>query len=94
MKEQERETQRRVRVLRHAEECGNIRRTCGYSGLARSTFYRWKVEYDKYGEEGLRKKPPVAKHHPRAIPPEIVEKVIYRAVLTISARVVVDFDQK
>ena len=52
MKELERETQRRLRVLKHAEEYGNIRRTCRYFGLARSTFYRWKVEYDKYGEQG------------------------------------------
>lgn len=77
MKELERETQRRLRVLKHAEECGNIRRTCRYFGLARSTFYRWKVEYEKYGEQGLLKKPPVVKHHPRTIPPEIVEKVLH-----------------
>ena len=27
--------------------------TCRYFGLSRSTFYRWKTKYDKYGESGL-----------------------------------------
>ena len=58
MNEQKRETKRRLRVLRHAQESGNIRQTSRYFGLARSSFYRWKIEYDKYGEEGPIKKPP------------------------------------
>ena len=49
----EREIQRRLRVLEHAEKIGNVCLTCRYFGLARSTFYRWKTEYDKQGETGL-----------------------------------------
>ena len=49
----EREIQRRLRVLEHAEKIGNVCLTCRYFGLARSTFYRWKTEYDKEGETGL-----------------------------------------
>ena len=77
MNDQEREIQRRLRVFRHAELCGNIHQTCRYFGLARSTFYRWKVEYDKFGDAGLIRKPPTARDHPLAIPPEIVEKVLH-----------------
>ncbi len=52
----EREIKRRLRVLEHAEKIGNVRMTCRYFGLARSTFYRWKTEYDKHGESGLGRK--------------------------------------
>ena len=53
MGSKEREVKRRLRVLEHAEKIGNVRMTCRYFGLARSTFYRWKTEYDKHGEPGL-----------------------------------------
>jgi transposase-like protein len=33
---------RKRRVLEHAERIGNIRRTCRYFGVSRSTFYLWK----------------------------------------------------
>jgi len=49
----EREIKRRLRVLEHAEKIGNVRMTCRYFGLSRSTFYRWKTKYDKQGESGL-----------------------------------------
>lgn len=52
----QREIRRRLRVLKHAEKIGNVRMTCRYFGLARSTFYRWKIEYDKHGEAGLGNK--------------------------------------
>ena len=39
----EREIKRRLRVLEHAEKIGNVRMTCRYFGLSRSTFYRWKT---------------------------------------------------
>ena len=77
MNDQDREIQRRLRVLRHAEETGNVRQTCRYFGLARSSFYRWKVAYNHNGEAGLVKKPTIAKSHPRTIPLEVVEKVVY-----------------
>jgi transposase len=73
----EREVQRRLKVLRYAEDTGNIRKTCRYFGLGRTTFYRWKRAYDKQGEAGLIKKPTIPKSHPRTIPPEIVEKVLH-----------------
>ena len=52
----EREIKRRLRVLEHADKIGNVRMTCRYFGLSRSTFYRWKTKYDKQGESGLGNK--------------------------------------
>ncbi len=37
----EREIQRKLRVLQHAEKIGNARKACRYFGVARSSFYRW-----------------------------------------------------
>jgi transposase-like protein len=51
----EREIRRRLRVLEHAEKIGNVRMTCRYFGLSRSTFYRWKTKYDKYGKEAIER---------------------------------------
>ena len=46
-------------------------------GLARSTFYRWKTEYDKHGEAGLGRKSAASINHPRKTPAEIVEKIVH-----------------
>lgn len=73
----EREIKRRLRVLEHADKIGNVRMTCRYFGLSRSTFYRWKTKYDKYGESGLGNKSTAAKNHPRKVPAEIVAKIVH-----------------
>ncbi len=73
----QREIKRRLRVLKHAEKIGNVHRTCRYVGLARSTFYRWKTEYDKHGEAGLGRKSAVSINHPRKTPAEIVDKIVH-----------------
>jgi transposase len=73
----EREIKRRLRVLEHAEKIGNVRMTCRYFGLSRSTFYRWKTKYDKYGESGLGNKSTAARNHPRKVPAEIIAKIVH-----------------
>ena len=77
MGSREREIKRRLRVLEHAEKIGNVRMTCRYFGLAPSTFYRWKTEYDKHGEAGLGRKSTAARNHPRRVPAEIVVKLVH-----------------
>ena len=42
MTDQERDVQRKLKVLRHAEQTGNIAKTCRYFGIGRASFYRWK----------------------------------------------------
>ena len=77
MKADEREIRRKRRVLEHADESGNVAKTCRYFGIPRSSFYRWRNVYLEHGEEGLRSKKPIAKSHPNQTPDEIVEKILY-----------------
>lgn len=50
-----RRANRRLAVLRHAEEIsGNIAATCRYYGISRNIFYRWKRRYEDEGLEGLK----------------------------------------
>ena len=39
---QEREIQRKLKVLRHAEQTEHVAKICGYFGIGRASFYRWK----------------------------------------------------
>jgi hypothetical protein len=39
-----------LRVLSHAEQIGDISRTCRYFGIGRASFYRWKAAFQKQGE--------------------------------------------
>ena len=61
MTQKDREIQRRLRILKHAEEAGHVGRTCRYFGIGRASFYRWKVALEKYGEAGLVRKKPIPK---------------------------------
>ena len=53
MTQKDREIQRRLRILKHAEETGHVGRTCRYFGIGRASFYRWKAALEKHGEVGL-----------------------------------------
>ena len=77
MTSDEKEIKRKLRILKHAEHRGNIRKTCRYFGIARSLFYLWRNAYRKFGEEGLKRKRPVPKSHPRRTPSEVEDKVLY-----------------
>ena len=77
MTSEEREIRRKRRILDHADRSGNIAMTCRYFGVPRSLFYVWRDAYQEHGEEGLRRKKPVARSHPNQTPDEIVEKILY-----------------
>ena len=51
MKADEREIRRKRRVLEHADESGNVAKTCRYFGIPRSSFYRWRNVYLEHGHE-------------------------------------------
>ena len=72
-----RESNRKRRIIDHADESGNVAKTCRYFGIPRSLFYVWRNAYRQHGEEGLRRKKPVPKSHPNQTPDEIVEKILY-----------------
>ena len=74
MNEEQRLVQKRLRVLKHAQMTGNVRKTCHYFGIPRSSFYRWKKAFDRDGESGLINKPRVARNHPTQLSKEVVDR--------------------
>ena len=77
MTNEQREIQRKLRVLQHAEKIGNVHKACRYFRIARASFYRWKSAYQKFGEAGLKNAKSIPKNPTNQTPPEIVEKVLY-----------------
>ena len=77
MKQNERDIQRKLRILMHAEEIGSAVKACRYFGIGRASFYRWKVLYKNNGEAGLINKKPIPKNPTNRTPPEVVEKVLH-----------------
>ena len=77
MSPEQREINRRQRILEHAESSGNVCLTCRYFGIGRATFYRWKRRYAEEGLDGLARKKPVGKKWPNQLSDEIVEKILH-----------------
>ena len=77
MSPEQREINRRTRILEHAEETGNVCLTCRYFGIGRATFYRWKKKYDQGGRDGLVPGKPIGKKFPNQLPDEVVEKILH-----------------
>ena len=73
----EKEIRRKLRVLEHAQDSGNIAKTCRYFGMPRSLFYLWLAAYREHGPDGLKRNKPIPKSHPNQTLPEIVEKILY-----------------
>ncbi|MEJ7584325.1 MAG: helix-turn-helix domain-containing protein [Acidimicrobiales bacterium] len=72
--------QRRVRVLEHAGETGNVSETCRTFGISRKTFYEWRRLADAYGLEALM---PKARRRPQlanATPTHVVYELLALAV--------------
>jgi len=63
-------------VLEYAELCGRDTKSYRSFGVSRSTFYEWRKAFRKNGAAGLIPKKPVALHHPRALSPEAVQKIL------------------
>ena len=79
MTQDQREINRKLRVLEYAKEIGNVSKACRFYGLSRQGFYKWKRAYDRLGEAGLiRTKPgPTPGKCKLRTPPEIEEKILY-----------------
>ena len=45
MTKEDRDIQRKLKVLRYAEKIGDVAKACRYFGVGRSSFYRWKAAY-------------------------------------------------
>ncbi len=77
MNKDQREKQRKLRILKHADETGHVAKTCRYFGVGRTSFYRWREAYKKHGEDGLINHPSIPKRHFNRTPIEIEEKVLH-----------------
>jgi transposase len=75
----EREIKRKLRVLNHAKETGNISKICRFFGISRQSFYVRKRAFDKFGEQRLapKKHGVSSEKSPLKTPPEIEEKILY-----------------
>ena len=71
------EIERKLRILRYAEEIGHVAKACRYFSIGRSSFYRWQQAYAEGGEARLVNAPTIPKWHANRTPPECEEKVIY-----------------
>jgi len=67
---------RKLRILNHAGESGNVSRTCRYFGISREIFYRWKRVYEKDGEAALINSKPCPQNPKCRTPPHIEEKIL------------------
>src|ERR671917_239133 len=68
---------RKLRVLNHAKESGNVSQTCRYFGISRETFYQWKRAYAKDGERALINSKPCPQNPKLRTPAEIEEKILH-----------------
>jgi len=72
--------QRRVRVLDHATETGNVSATCRVFGISRKTFYEWQQTAAAYGLEALMPKARRRPQLPNATPTHVVHELLALAV--------------
>lgn len=84
--------QRRVRVLEHATETGNVARTCRVFGVSRTRFYEWQAVAAAYGLEALVPKPRRRPQLPNATPTHVVSELLVLATVepTLGCRQLAD----
>ncbi|MBV8303103.1 MAG: helix-turn-helix domain containing protein, partial [Acidimicrobiia bacterium] len=71
---------RRLRVLEHAAEHGNVAETCRTFGISRTRFYDWKNRAEAYGLEALMPKERRSPQMPNATPTWVVNELLTLAV--------------
>ncbi|GAA4648940.1 IS481 family transposase [Kistimonas scapharcae] len=73
----EQDVRRKLKVLSHARETGNVSKTCRYWGISRDTFYRWQRAYRQSGESGLINSKPCPENPAVRVAAVIEEKILY-----------------
>ncbi len=71
---------RRVRVLTHAKETGNVAETCRTFGVSRTRFYEWRRAVERYRLQALMPKERRAPQMPNATPTWVVNELLSLAV--------------
>ncbi len=77
MTDDQQEVRRKLWVLEHAEQSGNVSKTCRYFGIGRASFYRWRDAHEREGEAGLANGRSVPHNHPNKTPTAVAEKVLH-----------------
>src|SRR5215208_1812114 len=68
---------RKLRVLNHAKQSGNVSHTCRYFGISREIFYQWKRAYEKEGEKALINSKPCPANPKLRAPAEVEQKILH-----------------
>jgi transposase len=68
---------RKLRVLNHAKQSGNVSATCRYFGISREAFYQWKRAYAAKGEAGLINSKPCPENPKLRTPKQTEEKILH-----------------
>jgi transposase InsO family protein len=76
-KQAKRDIRRKLKILNHARETGNISKTCRYFGISREIFYQWKRSYDSLGETALINSKPCPENRSIRVPQPIEEKILH-----------------
>ena len=63
-------------VLEYTELIGRDTKSYWEFGVSKSTFYEWRKVFREKGAKGLLPKKPIARHHPRALSQEAVERIL------------------
>ena len=77
MTQAQHDIRRKMKVLQHARECGNVARTCRYFGISRQCYYNWLHAFERRGEDGLVDSRPCPENHKLRTPKPIEDKIIY-----------------
>jgi transposase-like protein len=72
-----RDISRKLRILNHGRESGNVSKTCRYFGISREIFYQWKRAYEEVSEKGLINKKPCQQNPKIRVPKHIEDKILY-----------------
>jgi transposase InsO family protein len=71
---------RRVRVINHAAEIGNVTEACRVFGVSRKAYYEWLDKAERYGLSALLPKERRKPHQPNAMSSEEVSIILAEAV--------------
>jgi len=64
-------------ILEYSKVCRSVAEACREFEVPRSTFYGWKKAFDKEGKEGLARKEPIARNHPRSLAQDVVDQILH-----------------
>lgn len=81
MTQAERDIRRKLRVLEHAKESGNVSLACRFFWDFQGEFFEWKRAFLAKGEEGLFNSRPCLKSPTRKTPPEIEASFFTRIIM-------------